>query len=595
MAFRTGKTTYVPGKRGGTTTRGKSGQAKTHSGPGKAPAGTKKVAAPTIDTVPVTTVTSSGKVTTSGYPSQKAASRAERRAKAARARQRRIVREIKAKAQTRSESKPPKPKRYTPPKPVKATKVSTKLPGAPKLPPSPTSKPKNFTGKPTAGSPTRSELTKAKAAGTLKVNRKGYVTTPKVRRAAKKLKKAKKAVAKQRSRADLPHLSGEEERNAKTVLRIAEKRGASRKEKLAAIETGLVESGFHNYTDQAMTDADSLGWRQERTSIYGTGPKGPTNVKASAHRFIDELRSDAGTSTAPTPGALAQAAQGSAFPERYDERAGEAKQILSAYNKGKGSPKLTKKLKAAEGEAKKLGLDVAKPTGRVTKKQMTRFKAAFAAAKHIDKQKLPYVWGGGHNAGEVELGSGVDCSGAVSYVLQKMGVKLPGGVVSGEMGSYLKPGPGAVTVFYNPTHTFMKIGNKYFGTSGANPGGGAGFIPKDVGDSEASSGTYQVGHVSGLGQKVAVALGVPASGGSFPGMTLSESGTTATINEGAGTTKDQPGFSSKPIKLTPTQKAQRKLRKLSELGAGVGETEETETSKPTTLKSLAEKYGVSVG
>lgn len=126
----------------------------------------------------------------------------------------------------------------------------------------------------------------------------------------------------------LPGLSGEESRNAAIVFRVGQEMGATPQQMLAAAETGLVESGFHNYTDQAETDLDSLGWRQERTSIYGTGPNGPTNVEASARRFFEEAMAEG---KQPTAGALAQATQGSAFPERYDENEAAARSLLAAY------------------------------------------------------------------------------------------------------------------------------------------------------------------------------------------------------------------------------------------------------------------------
>jgi hypothetical protein len=207
--------------------------------------------------------------------------------------------------------------------------------------------------------------------------------------------------------------------------------------------------------------------------------------------------------------------------------------------------------------------------GKVPKRVASRYKAGILAAAELNRAQLPYVWGGGHVGGRVKpTGGGLDCSGAVSYVLQHMGVKLPGGVTSGEMGSYLKPGPGAVTVFYNGEHTFMRIGKKYFGTSNSNPGGGAGYIPPAVAKGEVaegnSAGAYSVGHVSGLGKKVAIALGVPlgTSGTSgtaqpFPGMTLAASGTTATIKPSAATTQKKSGFSKKPIQLSPAQRLKR--------------------------------------
>lgn len=203
-----------------------------------------------------------------------------------------------------------------------------------------------------------------------------------------------------------------------------------------------------------------------------------------------------------------------------------------------------------------VGVKAKKP---LPKKVMNRFHAGVVAAKELEKAKLPYVWGGGHgDPASRPTGGGLDCSGAVSYVLNKMGV-LKGSLTSGDMGSVLRPGPGAVTVFYNPEHTFMRIGKKYFGTSNANPSGGAGFIPGSVAGPEAASGSYNVGHVAGLGKKVAVALGIPtgATGASastsFPGMTLSDGGTVATLTS-SGTTVDKPGFSNKPIKLSPGQR-----------------------------------------
>jgi hypothetical protein len=70
----------------------------------------------------------------------------------------------------------------------------------------------------------------------------------------------------------------------KAVMAVGRRMGASRKQLLAAAETGLVESGFTN--PSAMTDHDSQGWRQERRSLYPN----PTNVQASAARFFQEAK-----------------------------------------------------------------------------------------------------------------------------------------------------------------------------------------------------------------------------------------------------------------------------------------------------------------
>jgi hypothetical protein len=100
----------------------------------------------------------------------------------------------------------------------------------------------------------------------------------------------------------------------------------------------------------------------------------------------------------------------------------------------------------------------------------TRLSRLIAAANRVDAMHLPYVWGGGHQQ-PAQIGGGMDCSGSVSYVVQQAGYKVPT-VTSGNMPSWgFKPGSDGATVFYNPEHTFMRIGQKYFGTTGfGHPG-----------------------------------------------------------------------------------------------------------------------------
>jgi hypothetical protein len=102
--------------------------------------------------------------------------------------------------------------------------------------------------------------------------------------------------------------------------------------------------------------------------------------------------------------------------------------------------------------------------------------ASFATGRAdiIDKQALPYQWGGGH-AGKTPATKAIplDCSGAVSKVL---GIDPR---VSGEFTKWGRPGDGGdkgVTVYANGGHVLMKINGHFFGTSGSNPGGGAGWI-----------------------------------------------------------------------------------------------------------------------
>jgi hypothetical protein len=95
-----------------------------------------------------------------------------------------------------------------------------------------------------------------------------------------------------------------------------------------------------------------------------------------------------------------------------------------------------------------------------------------STANAIDRKHYPYVWGGGHGS----FSGPYDCSGAVSAVLHAGGL-LDRPMVSGDLANWGLPGPGTVTIFANPSHTYMRIAGRYFGTSGANPGGGAGWFP----------------------------------------------------------------------------------------------------------------------
>jgi hypothetical protein len=114
--------------------------------------------------------------------------------------------------------------------------------------------------------------------------------------------------------------------------------------------------------------------------------------------------------------------------------------------------------------------------------------ASFAKlrADAINAQGLPYKWGGGHG-GQTKLSEPVplDCSGAVSKVL---GIDPR---VADQFKTWGRPGDGGskgVTVYSKPTHTLMKINGHFFGTSGSNPGGGAGWIPQENVSSEYLAG-----------------------------------------------------------------------------------------------------------
>jgi hypothetical protein len=135
-----------------------------------------------------------------------------------------------------------------------------------------------------------------------------------------------------------------------------------------------------------------------------------------------------------------------------------------------------------------------------------------AVANWIDKQSLPYCWAGGHGprpgpstgdwcVGHHVPGSstvGLDCSGAVRWLLVLSGYPDPTGISSENYGRYLQPKDGQhVTFHYGPpgsgiVHIYATIDDRVWEASPAAPGGLAGW-------SGARTGTgYATGHVEGL-------------------------------------------------------------------------------------------------
>jgi Transglycosylase SLT domain len=115
-------------------------------------------------------------------------------------------------------------------------------------------------------------------------------------------------------------------------------------------------------------------------------------------------------------------------------------------------------------------------------------------ADEIGAARIPYCYGGGHTtpaqpshgtychsaSNQFVSGTaydGLDCSGAVSMLLQVSGVTTPTLDSTGFM-SFGGAGPGQqFTIWANPDHVFVSIDGRDWGTSDANPSGGPGWAP----------------------------------------------------------------------------------------------------------------------
>ena len=131
-------------------------------------------------------------------------------------------------------------------------------------------------------------------------------------------------------------------------------------------------------------------------------------------------------------------------------------------------------------------------------------------ARWIEAQKIHYCWGGGHaaepgpdpgdycwNAAGTEKiwGSsreGLDCSGAVRWLLVLSGYNDPGPTDSGGFSGAYEPGPGRYfTIWANAAHVFVTINGRGWGTSESNYAHGPGFA-------EHSTGGFVARHLKGL-------------------------------------------------------------------------------------------------
>ena len=333
----------------------------------------------------------------------------------------------------------------------------------------------------------------------------------------------------------MPNLTGQQRKVARKFDSVADSRKIRPLVRKALFEAGLVES---NLRELGYGDRDSQGPLQQRPSQGWGSPSQVRDSEYAANKFIDTANSVLKRGFRGSAGDLAQAVQRSAFPGRYQQRGKDAVDIIRQFGgyspdgsapvdetntqpttdvgianlpqppqPAISSPKLSTLIDARQKLALPQGADLSvlstpppppvaiepvaaaqlgqeggapltleQPQARSA--QQVKFDRILKRAEDIDKREHPYLWGGGHVADAKTLkkyDGPLDCSGAVSKVL---GIDPR---VSGQFETWGKPGEATgkrgVTIYANSGHILMKVGNRFFGTSSANPRGGAGWIP----------------------------------------------------------------------------------------------------------------------
>ena len=209
--------------------------------------------------------------------------------------------------------------------------------------------------------------------------------------------------------------------NAKAIVAAARAAGLDNAAAKTAIATALVESDLINVN---YGDRDSVGLFQQRPS-QGWGTVAQIMDPAySAKKFYEGLKQVPGyqdklaSGDNKTMGALAQAVQRSAFPDRYAQRMDQAAQIVADVT---------------GGQASDVGCDPADPNNPAQVPAGAPAKLGPALAWAVSKDGSPYIWGGTGPRGW-------DCSGFTQEALSKVGIKTPR--VAEAQRQWLKAGAG---------------------------------------------------------------------------------------------------------------------------------------------------------
>lgn len=106
----------------------------------------------------------------------------------------------------------------------------------------------------------------------------------------------------------------------------AQEMGADDRVLLAAFEAGWVESHMNNLD---CGDKDSLGVFQQRPSQGWGTPEQIMDPNYASTKFLEQAIPNAADNPDWTAGQVAQSVQRSAFPDRYDEAEGKAREMIA--------------------------------------------------------------------------------------------------------------------------------------------------------------------------------------------------------------------------------------------------------------------------
>lgn len=122
-------------------------------------------------------------------------------------------------------------------------------------------------------------------------------------------------------------------------------------------------------------------------------------------------------------------------------------------------------------------------------------------ATWVHEQRMPYVWGGGHQSSPAPRDGPFDCSGAVSALLQTVYPDFPTStspqyVGVGENGR--SPSDLGVTIYAYPGHVFINIGGRGWGTGSGGHTAGAGWLNYDHASQTTTHSHAHVSHIPAL-------------------------------------------------------------------------------------------------